>query len=260
MLALWSKQTCRAEITLAAAVGALRIWIGRTAGGLRVAWRCETDRRFEPLRPANAPADAAWAHYAAPDALTDVCLQPVLPDRPLIARPQTPVRLLTGHAVRFYIEVPLWVRIEASGAQAEAVTLCELPTQVLSKSWFGQPDDEEGEVCYALRTQARGELADLTRQPDFAICTLRLRNESQAVETLDRFCLHAPTLRLHSAPDGQLWTDDVQAGLRAHRSRRSAASDEHRPPSADMRLMTPSRVEPLLGRAGLALGGLALPR
>lgn len=131
-----------------------------------------------------------------------VMLAPVLGDRSVVARPRQPVYLLSRQEVTFYLSTPIWLKIMVGTAQ---MTLRELASVRLSDTWFG-PSTRVGELCYANRTHARRNLAELTLRPHRAITPLRIRNNAHEALPLEKISLPVPMLPLFGAEDGSLWT------------------------------------------------------
>lgn len=253
---LWTKKSCGPGERLAASVGGLRLWVRRCADGFDVAGQPREEGPSEPLHPAaDAPADLDWARYVVPRETHSVQLQPALPDRPVIVRLLTPIRLLPGQTARVEVRLPLWVRVEAVGSQP--LFLCEFPSRLLSKSWYGTVEDEQGSVCYALVSRDAGCEDGSGRHAESAgICPIVLRNETTEIEALQRFCLDTPSMRVFALPDGRLTTDEVRIQIRPLLLHRHSATGEHHAPSPEARLVSPPRVAPLVGHTGLSLSGL----
>ncbi len=131
-----------------------------------------------------------------------VTLAPVLGDRAVVARPRQPVYLLSRQEVTFYLSTPIWLKILVGSSQ---MTLRELASVRLSDTWFG-PSTRVGELCYANRTHARRNLAEIQLRPHRAITPLRIRNNAQEALPLEKISLPVPMLPLFGAEDGSLWT------------------------------------------------------
>lgn len=140
---------------------------------------------------------------------SQVTLHPLLADRPVVIRPRQPVYLLAGQSITLYLSTPIWLKIEVS---APPVLLKEFPVMRMSDTWFGA-STREGELCYAGRTQARHNLAELPQRPHRAITPMTIRNESGKPVPLEKISLPVPMLSLYGADDGSLWTQRVTLTL-----------------------------------------------
>ena len=151
------------------------------------------------------PADTVWNRYAFREEEDQVSLKPAFPDRSLVVRPKTPLQLPPKNEVTFYISIPLWVRLQF-GSQ-NPVVVENLPTVVLSNTWFGLPT--EGELCYALKTGAVRELSQATVGEYRAICSLTMKNESAEVFPVTKICLPTRYLSLYQGQT-RLWTNSME--------------------------------------------------
>lgn len=97
----------------------------------------------------------------------DVAIQPALPDRPVLLRPQSPIVILPGRWGQFYFSVPLWIRF-VSGSGSGLSTMVEIPSQNLSSTWFG--DMESGELCYSMNSRLLRSLPEADADEAFARC------------------------------------------------------------------------------------------
>ncbi len=136
-------------------------------------------------------------------------LSPLLADRSVVIRPRQPVYLLGGQSVTLYLSTPIWLKVEVSDPP---VLLKEFPVMRLSDTWFGS-STREGELCYAGRTQARHNLAELPQRPHRAITPMTIRNETVKPIPLEKISLPVPLLSLYGADDGSLWTQRVTLTL-----------------------------------------------
>ncbi|QOC22489.1 hypothetical protein IC757_16015 [Wenzhouxiangella sp. AB-CW3] len=151
-------------------------------------------------------ADERFVHAGQSD---QVVLSPRLADRPVVIRPRQPVYLLAGQQITLYLSTPIWLRVEVSDPP---VLLKEFPVLRMSDTWFG-PSTREGELCYAGRTQARHNLAELPQRPHRAITPMTIHNESAQPVPLEKISLPVPMLSLYGAGDGSLWTQRVTLTL-----------------------------------------------
>jgi hypothetical protein len=134
-----------------------------------------------------------------------VILSPRLADRPVVIRPRQPVFLLSGQTITLYLSTPIWLQIMVGDP---AVLLKELPVLRLSDTWFG-PSTREGELCYAGRTQARHDPAELPDRPHRAITPLTIHNKASSPLPLEKISLPVPMLALYGDQQGKLWTQKV---------------------------------------------------
>ena len=134
-----------------------------------------------------------------------VRMTPRVADRPVVARPRVPLRLLPGEDAKIYVSSPVWVEV-AVGRPFH--TLCEVAVRQMSDTWFG-PNTREGEVAYALKTHARTELEKLPKRCYRLTTPLSVTNGGKAPLLLDRINIPVPHLSVYTAEDGSLWSESV---------------------------------------------------
>ncbi len=196
-------------------IGALSVWLRREANEWRVTHRNSGDpfdATFEEGRPEAEPApaeDVAVLRLAEEATRDPIRLTPVLPDRPVVSRPEQPFHVLGGKQVQIYVSSPLWLRVETG---PPTCTLLELPLYRSSDTWVG-PNTREGELCYASRTSCRHTLADLHPRAQRAVTPVQIHNRTERTLLIERLNLPVPYLPLVATPEGMLWTHGVTAEI-----------------------------------------------
>ena len=135
----------------------------------------------------------------------EVRLHPALPDRPVVARPESPIFIPPGENVTLYTSVPVWIRIETGELQR---LLHELPSFRLSDTWFG-PNTRQGNLCYAIRTSGRFQLADLPKRLHRAVAPVNIQNRAEDNLALERLEIPVQHLTLYEDDANALWTQAV---------------------------------------------------
>lgn len=164
-------------------------------------------------------------------------LQPRLADRPMVARPEVPISLIGGDEITLYVSTPLWVAIQTADTHR---ALTAIPSFRPSDTWFGE-STRAGELCYAMRTRARIDVAELQKHPVRAITRITLHNRAKAPVLIERINIPVPFLRLFLGQDGLTWTDPItferlepgqhktlDGRLRIHRQAPAEAGDRPR--------------------------------
>jgi hypothetical protein len=147
--------------------------------------------------------DLEWTRCILGKEYTEVELVPVMPDKPVVVRPELAIQVPPKKTTSFFVGIFVWLQVYGV-YKSTKVKICEFPTEKLSKTWFG--DNESGEICYILRTQAIRD-KDKT-MPTFyhATCPVHVTNNSEDMLDFQRICLHVELLTLYS--DGQrLWAN-----------------------------------------------------
>ncbi len=160
--------------------------------------------------PSSAVPDAEWIRWAM-SAEEELELQPALPDRPVVVSPEQPFFLPPAGRARVFVRIPLFVRVRLLGDAGSGTTLEELPSMVLSDTWWGT--FTEGELGYWLETHARRAVKPELFEPHMAVCPFLLVNGSDQALPVERFALRVAYLTLFGR-DRAVWTDEVQVRYR----------------------------------------------
>lgn len=208
----WGLRALEPGGTVSAGIGPLALWMRAMEDELWMAHRPGdwTRRRRESSSSATSPPeDAEWVRWPLSGEPDEVSLSPVFPPRPLVVEPEHSFRLLPRGRARVFVRVPLWARLALPGADGRR--LAELPSAVLSDTWWGTPT--EGELCYWLSTTARRSVPPEVFAPNLAVCPLRLTNRSDDELPVEKIVLRVAHLSIFSA-DGALWSDDAHVRYR----------------------------------------------
>lgn len=193
-------------------VGPMSFWVYRDGHE----WRLRTDVGGDPLSPVAETElreehqadveDSKVQRFLLASESARLSLGVVLPDRPVVSKPASPVSIPAGESVKFYLSYPVWVTLSV-GDPAKKLT--EFPSQRLSDTWFG-PNTREGMLCYATRSRCRLNLSDHAHVPNRAITPLIIRNRAKDTLILDKVKLPVATLSLYrSTSRNWLWTQPV---------------------------------------------------
>lgn len=186
-----------------------RVW--HETGPDAYAVAAERARRVDD-EPPDGPPSARFSFAETPDT---IAVSPALADRPVIVRPESPLSIPPGERVTVYASTPVWMalklevrRPKRGGKGPSPAVLTELPTFRPTDTWFG-PSTREGELCYAVRTAARTQVAELPLRPHRAVTPLTVENQAATPMEVTRLEAPMPFLALHVGRDGRLWTDAI---------------------------------------------------
>lgn len=185
-------------------IGELNIWCKRTDQEIQIAYKRLSANKDRPIIE-KPPEDISWLRFALQMERSVLQISPIFPDRPVVVIPEASFTLKQGIQARIYVRVPIWLKIEL--VAREMIPLIEIPTVVLSNTWFGS--FLEGELCYWISSGIRREIEPDPDRNYLAICPIELHNRSDFDLSIERLCLRTANLSLFF--DGtQLWSDETK--------------------------------------------------
>jgi hypothetical protein len=206
-------------------IGAIRFWIRRVTEEWFIAFEETGEYRAHPAagEEGEPPPELKWNRYVA-GKTAKIIVHPVLPDRPIVIKPTSPVKILPDRGSRYFIHVPVWISI-MEGSSKNPLLLEEHPGDFLSSTWFGDPDD--GELCFSFTSDLYKNPAEREDLPLMAVCPLNIRNGFTSILDFQRICVRVPHLQLYSGPR-YLCTNEVEliyrgAGQQSHITFRESA-------------------------------------
>lgn len=237
-------------------IGPLTLWFTALQNEVWLAFQRASEDA--PAPGEEPPADLDWSRWALSDAPHQLRLRPVLPDRLVVVKSEHPFTLLRKAKARVYARVPAWVRVEAvEGSRSKGTTLMEIPTEILSDTWWG--DFLTGELGYWLTTKARRELTDQLFEPHMVLSTLQLVNRSEDALPVEKLAWRVEHLSTYEK-DGRLWAEETKVDYLGD-TEGSEIHMEDRPPkeAAGAREISPARaqVKGLRARTFLRLRALS---
>ncbi len=189
-------------------IGSLDLWVRKADDEWLIAYAqvCEDldSKKSIIAKPQKKPEDIGWNRFVIDDTSRIVQLVPVLQDRAIVVGSEIPVKILPGNKALFFMSVPIWVRVYVG--ENKKVMLTEIPTIVLSNTWFGDP--MTGELGYTLKTTARRSMGELRISPQRAVCPVRVKNDTQSQLDFQRLSVHVEHLRVYRGSK-RLWTNEV---------------------------------------------------
>ena len=216
------------EVTLAVGkvarwrAGPSKVHVERRGSDWRVWHATEGDayvvaaERLAPVAD-DAPEGAPTLRFSFAESPDTLHVRPRLADRPVIVRPESPLAVPPGETVTLYASTPVWMALKFEvrrsrrrrAPETDLAVVAELPTARPTDTWFG-PNTRVGELCYAVRTAARTEVADLPLRPHRAVTALTVVNRADTPLDVARIEVPMPFLALHVDGGGRLWTDGVR--------------------------------------------------
>jgi len=210
---IWEPKTLAKENWYHARVGPLNLWLKRSDDDWYVAHEREPDGEKPGVAPSalhlaqtkDRVQRLTWNRWVAGAEPERTRLVPAMPDRPVVIRPRYPLNVPRGKEVLFFVSIPVWVRVLIG--EGESLPLCELPTVVLSSTWFGDPIT--GELCYSLKTKVLRQIGMVENRAHMAVCPVLIRNQALADLDFQRICIRVEYLSLYRGQT-RLWTNLVE--------------------------------------------------
>ena len=205
----WSEFQLEANNGVRFSLGPLEVLVFRSENEWQVApavAKNENRRKWTRKKLASLPPNLpALERFASGTDGDTVKIEPRTPDRPVVARPRTPLHLLPGQQTRIYISSPVWVEILV-GEQARAVR--ELPVKRLSDTWIGA-NTRNGEIGYGLKTFARSRLDEVQVMEHRMVTPVVVQNWAEDLLLVERMNLPTPYLSIYHNEKNELWTETV---------------------------------------------------
>lgn len=202
---LWAKFEISIDRLYFWQIGALQLWLRATEEEWQIACthgdeeRCEFNEDSDP-----PPDDVEWQRWSRQNEANAVHFKPTMPDRPLVVRPESVIKIAPAHGALYFISIPVVVSISA-GRDGE-LKLADIPSVILSKTWFG--DTLTGEPCYALKTRARPSIHDMQNSMHRAVFPVQIRNLSPKELAFHRICIRVAHLSIFGGIDN-LWSNSA---------------------------------------------------
>jgi len=221
------------------------IWVERIDTEWHVFSQAEerhvSDASFTLVSRSRKPVSSRWRHYLQRDSGA-IQPSPVLPDRPVVMRPDRALTLLPGQSTVFFLEIPVWFRLSTTGTRPTRIF--EEPLAVLTRTWFGDP--VTGELCWGLATRLHHALDSVSASADRAVCPLMIENDSEIDLEFQKICIHVENLSVFRGR-GHLWTNSLHAVFRGP-DQVTQIEIVHTPPGFEEHLVPVSEArEPSIG-------------
>jgi len=205
----WSVRRIGDDRVTLARLGPLRLWLARAEK--EWGWACEHGDNSEVMDIAQVPDDVLpekleWTKTLFAEAPREFHLQPAVPDRPVVVKPEQPVLIPDGESGLFFACIPVVVEIILAAGKRKLV-LGRVPSRRMSDTWFGLP--VAGEFCYSLPGPARQEAQAIEPFPHLIVCPLEIQNRSGEVLNFEKLCLRPEYMALYCGAV-HLWASRVR--------------------------------------------------
>ena len=190
------------------AIGSLALWICRTVGEWSYAWT-HTDQLVLPLTDtpsphALPPEDLVWTRVVSASPATGVAFAVRPPDRATVIKGEQAIAVLPHTTAELFAPVPVWITASTIGDKPQI--LFEVPTQRLHRRWFGSP--MQGTLCYSVHAGFSTHASEVSADPVYALCPIRVRNLSNEPFRTDALYIQSDQLNLYR-PEGSHWLHNL---------------------------------------------------
>ncbi len=194
-------------------IGPLQLWIRRSEVETCIYHEESPEETFDTVvrGEEHPPEDIKWHRWALGDKSPPLILRPVMPDRPVVVRPEALLSVRENSTGVFYVRIPFRIAVKCAD-EDEAKTLCEIPTRTLSNTWFG-PDTTRGELCYGMWSSVRISLQDVEPAPHRVVCPIVVNNMTNESFELERLCIRTEHLSIFDF-EGKLWASRPEITFR----------------------------------------------
>ncbi|NIR52930.1 DUF432 domain-containing protein [candidate division KSB1 bacterium] len=225
---LWGQHTISGTEFKLWDFGPLRLWCKQNANEVWIGYQHGDFREPHETDELSPPEALSWSRWAFNRAVEKLRFVPIFPDKSVVVKPEHPFRIVQKAEARIYVRVPIWVRIEPW--RKRDVGIVEVPTLVLSKTWFGT--FKAGELCYWISSDARRDITPDYARPFLAICPVQIINSADMELFVEKLALRVRRFSIFNLK-GQLWSDEVTVSYRGKENVSQISLSGKAPPEAE---------------------------
>lgn len=203
---IWQSHDIHSDKIFEWHLGDVNIWCRFEHGEIHITYDYNGDHG-QSVDTQKLPEDASWTRWVVRNHKGPLSIQlsPVLPDRAIVIKPESSFRMIKNERVKTYARIPVWIRINITGK--EPIPLIDIPSVILSNTWFG--NFQEGELCYWISSGLHQNIKTDTNRPHMAICPISMTNNAEEELLIEKICLRVDNLTLYNDAD-QLWSDETR--------------------------------------------------
>ena len=199
---VWSAVQLNDKEVVSHKVGSLTIYLKKILNEVWFAESCDETANEASI---SLQEELEWTRVALPETYDRFVFSPVMPDRSVVVDTDYVYRIYPGSNARVYCKIPVFVRI--SPESNPDMVVAEIPTAILSGTWFGV--FTEGELSYALSSTVRRILEKEQFEPHLAVCPIEIQNTSDSDLKFEKICLKTERLSIY-IHDDIMWTDETK--------------------------------------------------
>jgi hypothetical protein len=208
-------------------IGPLDLLVQRSGDEYIAGWQYDNSvpgRLSAEVLDAPPPCEIDWHRKVLQKSRDTIKLVPAMPDRAVVVKPASELKLSKETEALFYIRIPLWIHVCSGKDFAE--TLYEIPSVVMSHTWFGEP--HAGDLCYSLTTNARRSLEKAEPRAHQAICPVYIKNSSHEDLEFKRLCVRVRYLSVFMG-EKEMWTNAIHVQYRGVDKESTVKFDDNPP-------------------------------
>ena len=185
-------------------IGSAILWMKKVEKEFWIAVKHLDETKPIPKDAVDQIEELIWSRWQLPQQASAFHLIPSFPDRSVVVKPEHPFYIAQKAKAIIYIRVPLWIRVSAN--KDKTILITDVPTVVLSKTWFG--DFIDGELCYWITSGAQQSFDLKLSKPFQAICEVNIHNDSSDILFVEKICLRVRNLTVFEK-DQRYFSDQV---------------------------------------------------
>lgn len=168
-------------------------WVRRTdAKNWQIAKKYFTNKQSIPTEVIETN-ELEWNNFFL-EGGNKIELLPALPDRAMVIKPASNIKLLPDESLELFVNLPVWIQIYAYKKQ-ERKFLHEFPSKIMSSTWFGEND--AGELAYSMDNRMSLIESDLEDSDARITCKIVVMNESDEIMDFQRLNLRVEHLAIY---------------------------------------------------------------
>lgn len=232
----WGRQRCDASTFSQVRCGRLLAEMHVRDGEIGVSSKTLEEEEMAEIAEPGATGSRPWTQWAVCTRGDSIELRPSLPDLPILAEVDQPFEVAEGDTRRVYIRIPVTVVFQVND-QLDDI-LAELPSESLSRVWFGEGGNRER--CYRLPGALFHE-GPLSIDESSIQAPVTIRNESSETLEVTQICLRVASLSIYQLND-VLWTNETTVRFQGGKARSRVSVKYAAPAEAPLaKMITPAR-------------------
>ena len=204
---MWSRIEIQPESTYIWKIGLREIFLKKINKEWLIFVRDSQDLAKEIIytEQKDGISDVEWLTYIG-DNQNNIQVLPAFPNRPIVVKPKTTLKVLPKKTIMLFIQIPTWIQFYSNSNTKENL-IFECSSQELSSTWFGEPDN--GLLAYSMSLEISVAFEKPKNTAHNIVCPIRLSNSSESILDIQRLLLHGEFLNIYRN-ERNLWSNEVR--------------------------------------------------